>query len=63
MKTSEAVDSAVSYGIGGGLIYLSHVADYVELATLILGCLIGGIRLIYEMIRLYRYIGKKNESD
>lgn len=59
----EMVQSAISYGTGGGLIGLAPLADAASAAqswALILGCIVVAIRLIHDGIALYRYIkGKK----
>lgn len=50
----ETLDSAVSYGLGGGAIFLSTLAQYAEPLALIIGCGVVLLRFIYDGIRLYR---------
>ena len=51
---SEAVDSAISYGLGGGAIFLAKIAEFAEPLALIIGCGVVVLRFIYDAIRLYR---------
>lgn len=62
LEKQEAVQSAVSYGSGGGLIGLASLPDLAHFAqdwAIILGCLVVAVRLIHDAIALVRFIKKK----
>lgn len=59
----ETVSATLSYtaggaGVGGSL--LMDAANYAEAWALILGCMILFLRLIYDGVRLCRYIRDKD---
>ena len=58
----EVVQSAISYGSGGGLVGLASLADIANTAqsiALILGCLVVAVRLVHDTVALIRYVLKK----
>lgn len=60
----EFVESAVSYGIGGGGAYLSTLMDASQIAqasALIVGAIVICIRAVHDSVKLYRYIKKGKE--
>jgi len=50
----EKIDAAVSYGIGGGI--AAWAVSTAQNLTIFFGLLIVLVRLIYDTVRLYRYI-------
>jgi hypothetical protein len=58
MKINELEQSIASYGLGGGLITLSlsDMAAKAQQIAIILGCLVVAVRLIHDVIALYRKI-------
>lgn len=62
MPKNGAVDSGISYAVGGGSIFALQLADVAETAqslAIILGCALVAIRLISDTIKLYRYLRNK----
>lgn len=55
----ETSESLVSYGIGAASIIMAHVTDIAQSATIIFGALLVIVRLIHDLIRLARYIARK----
>ena len=54
----EIIDSAASYGVGGTALIIANLADLANIAqaiTVILACLVVGVRLAHDSIKLYRY--------
>lgn len=54
----ESIDSAVSYGVGAAGIALSNidiVAHTAQSVALILGAVVVAVRLVHDLIRLYRF--------
>lgn len=55
----EAVESLVSYGIGGGgalIATLVDISNAAQAAAIIVGCIIVCIRAVHDSVKLYRYI-------
>jgi len=58
----ETIESAASYTVGTFGILIAKLADIAAVAqsiACILGCVLVTIRLIYDAVRLVRYIKKK----
>lgn len=55
----EVIDSAVSYGIGGGsalVATLMNISNEAQALAIVFGCLVVFIRLIHDAVKLYRFI-------
>lgn len=60
----EIIDSAVSYGIGGGGAYLAMLMDASQVAqalALIFGAVVICIRATHDAVKLYRYVRREKE--
>ena len=58
----EIYDSATSYSVAGGslfLAYLMEIASFAQQITIILACMAVCIRLAYDAIKLCRYWKEK----
>jgi hypothetical protein len=56
------VDSAISYGAGGGLFVFASLADIATVAQqlgIILGCLVVAVRLVSDVRKLFSEMKKK----
>lgn len=61
-QAQETASSIVSYGVACGSAvagWLCEAADYAQLTAIFFACVIAGLRMIYDGIRLYRYIRSK----
>lgn len=60
----EAIESVISYGIGGGgalTAYLMDASQIAQAIAIIIGCIVISIRLIHDAVKLYRFIKKGEE--
>lgn len=55
-------DSALSYGVAAIGVLVS-LAEDAQALTLIVSFLVLVLRLIYDAVRLYRYLTKKKDGD
>lgn len=55
----EALDSVVSYGIGGGsalMATLMNITSEAQALAIIFGCFVVFIRLVHDTVKLFRFI-------
>lgn len=52
----EKIGSIISYGIGGGAASYAWVVDRAQDLTILIGLLIVAMRLIYDAVKLWRYL-------
>lgn len=58
LQHNEMVQSAISYGVGGGVAGAAWLIDAGEAAqaiAFILGAIVVAIRLLHDALRFYRY--------
>lgn len=58
-QRNELGQSLTSYGIGGGGAFLASLADISDAAqalAIIMGCFIVFIRLVYDFVKLKRFL-------
>ena len=60
-QKQDAIQSAISYSGGGGLIGLGAILQDPQSLSLYLGCAVIAVRLIHDLISLYRFIRKPKD--
>ncbi len=56
---NDHIESAISYTVGGSGFLIAHMADLtnaVQFTTIVFACLVVGVRLTHDIIKLIRYI-------
>lgn len=62
---NETIQSVYAYGTAGGVALLPHLAEVTSLfqfITIVLAVLIGVLRLVYDAVRLQRYLKEKKDE-